>query len=93
VQVSRPETVARIALWRRIAAWVFPAITLAACLVFFVSLAAKASWLTMPLGGASVSTATILAIALLLLIVLAILAYAWLAERADRAAPKRDDRR
>jgi uncharacterized membrane protein (DUF485 family) len=84
MQVSRPPIGSRTALWRRVAAWVLPAITLGTCIVFFVSLAAKARWLTLPLGGASVSTATVLAIVLLLLILLAILAYAWLAERDDR---------
>ena len=93
MQLPRPPIGSSIACWRRVAAWVFPTITLGTCIAFFVSLAAKAHWLTTPLGGASVSSATVLAIALLLLILLAILAYAWLAERDDRGAATRGDRR
>ena len=79
----------RAAFWRRLTAWLFPALALVACIAFFVSMTAKARWIATPVGGSAVSAGTVVAFGILLLILLAILAYAWLAERAERAATPR----
>jgi hypothetical protein len=79
----------RAAFWRRLTAWLFPALALGACIAFFVSMSANAVWIAGTANGSSVSAGTVVAFGILLLILLAILAYAWLAERAERAARTR----
>ena len=83
----------RVERWRRLAAWLFPVVTVATCVVFFVLLCAKARWITAPIFDPSLSTATVLAIAILCVILLSIFCYAWLAERVEREARAQPDSR
>jgi hypothetical protein len=79
----------RAEYWRRLTAWLFPALAVAACLAFFVSMATSARWVSRPFAGSSLGSGTVAAAAILLAILFAILAYAWLAEHADRDASAR----
>jgi uncharacterized membrane protein (DUF485 family) len=90
MQSDNVPTVA--AFWRRLTAWLFPALALVACIVFFVSMAAKAGWIAGSAGGSAVSSGTVVAFGILLLILLAIVMYAWLAERVDRETSARHAR-
>jgi uncharacterized membrane protein (DUF485 family) len=77
--------------WRARLAWLLPLGTTLACIGFFVAVALRAPWLAAPAFGPSLSRATVVAGVILLAMVAAVVVYAALAERADRA--RRDDGR